>query len=99
MRELPLDEMDPMDPEACGAQEEDFALLPEEETESTSTKGAQKIEFQGDSTLSYLNEIGQNALLTAKEERELATLVRQGDFNARQRMIKCNLRLVVSIAK
>ena len=99
MFEHPLDEIDSMDPEECGLLEEGLALLTEEEAESPSTKGAQKIEFQGDSTLSYLNEIGRNPLLTAKEELELATLVKQGDFEARQRMIKCNLRLVVSIAK
>jgi RNA polymerase nonessential primary-like sigma factor len=56
-------------------------------------------EFQGDATLIYLKEIGQNALLTATEEGRLTRLVRQGDFDARQRMIECNLRLVVNIAK
>ena len=52
-----------------------------------------------DSTLAYLQEIGRNALLTAAEEYNLTCLVKQGDFDARQRMIECNLRLVVSIAK
>lgn len=52
-----------------------------------------------DATLVYLNEIGHNALLGATEELRLAKLVRQGDFEARQRMIECNLRLVVNIAK
>jgi RNA polymerase nonessential primary-like sigma factor len=55
--------------------------------------------FQGDATLIYLREIGQNALLNAEEELRLTRLVRQGDFGARQRMIECNLRLVVNIAK
>ena len=52
-----------------------------------------------DVTQIYFNEIGQNALLTAKEEGELTRRVRQNDFPARQRMIECNLRLVVNIAK
>jgi RNA polymerase nonessential primary-like sigma factor len=52
-----------------------------------------------DPTLIYLNEIGQNALLTAAEEYTLACRVTEGDFEARQRMIECNLRLVVNIAK
>ncbi len=56
-------------------------------------------DFQGDVTLMYLKEIGQNALLSAVEEARLARLVVQGDFAARQRMIECNLRLVVNIAK
>lgn len=56
-------------------------------------------EFQGDATLIYLREIGQNPLLTASEEVALARRVKQGDFEARQHMIECNLRLVVNIAK
>mgnify|MGYP003335974150 CR=1 FL=1 len=46
----------------------------------------------------YLREIGQVALLTPKEEVRLAAKVRRGDKQARQRMIKANLRLVVKIA-
>ena len=57
------------------------------------------LEPQTDVTQIYLNEIGQNALLTPKQEFELATLVKQGDFQARQKMIEHNLRLVVNIAK
>lgn len=52
-----------------------------------------------DVTQIYFNEIGHNALLTAKEEGELTRRVRQNDFAARQKMIECNLRLVVNIAK
>ena len=56
-------------------------------------------EHQFDPTLIYFNEIGQNELLSAAEEYTLACRVKQGDFDARQRMIECNLRLVVNIAK
>jgi RNA polymerase nonessential primary-like sigma factor len=52
-----------------------------------------------DVTQLYLNEIGREGLLTAEQERDLATRVRQGDFEARQKMIQHNLRLVVNIAK
>ncbi len=56
-------------------------------------------DWHADATQLYLNEIGQNALLTATEERELAFKVQAGDFPARQKMIEHNLRLVVNIAK
>jgi RNA polymerase nonessential primary-like sigma factor len=52
-----------------------------------------------DVTQIYLNEIGQNALLSAQDELRYARLTKQGDFEARQKMIKHNLRLVVKIAK
>jgi len=48
----------------------------------------------------YLEEIGQTPLLTAQEEAALATRIQKnGDEDARQHMMKANLRLVVSIAK
>jgi RNA polymerase nonessential primary-like sigma factor len=56
-------------------------------------------DLQADVTQIYLNEIGHNALLTPEEEQSLSRLMKQGDFAARQRMIECNLRLVVNIAK
>ena len=56
-------------------------------------------DVQADVTQIYLNEIGQNALLTPQEEQRLSRLMKQGDFASRQRMIECNLRLVVNIAK
>jgi len=47
----------------------------------------------------YFKEINRIQLLTAKEERELAIRIQKGDAEAREQMIKANLRLVVSIAK
>ena len=47
----------------------------------------------------YLSEIGRYELLTAEEEIELGRRMAEGDEEARRRMIICNLRLVVTIAK
>lgn len=47
----------------------------------------------------YLKDIKKISLLTAEEEKQLAWRVKQGDIEARMKMIKANLRLVVSIAK
>lgn len=47
----------------------------------------------------YMREISQTALLTPKEEIELAARIKEGDKEARLHMIKANLRLVVKIAQ
>jgi RNA polymerase primary sigma factor len=47
----------------------------------------------------YLREIAEENLLTVKEEAVLAGLIKQGDDQARERMIRANLRLVVKIAR
>ena len=52
-----------------------------------------------DSVQMYLKEIGKTELLTGQEEKDLAKRVEHGDKEARQKFIRANLRLVVSIAK
>ncbi len=47
----------------------------------------------------YLRDINETPLLTAQDEKELANLIRQGDTAAHDRMVRANLRLVVSIAR
>ena len=47
----------------------------------------------------YLREINETALLSAREEKELSNLIAQGDTQARDRMVRANLRLVVNIAR
>jgi len=54
---------------------------------------------QLDATRLYLNEIGASKLLTAEEEVYYARLAQKGDEAARRKMIECNLRLVVKIAR
>jgi RNA polymerase primary sigma factor len=46
----------------------------------------------------YLREIGRIPLLTPQQETELASKIKKGDAEARERMINSNLRLVVTIA-
>jgi RNA polymerase primary sigma factor len=47
----------------------------------------------------YLREINETALLTAEEELQLAERIGNGDAQARDRMVRANLRLVVNIAR
>jgi len=46
----------------------------------------------------YMQNIGQYSLVTPAEEVELAALISQGDPEARAKLIRSNLRLVVKIA-
>ena len=47
----------------------------------------------------YLGRIRAGKLLDAREEKDLSRRAREGDMMARRRLIECNLRLVISIAK
>lgn len=47
----------------------------------------------------YLQEIGKVPLLSVDEEAELARRIRQGDEEALEKLVKANLRFVVSVAK
>ncbi|HEX4130620.1 MAG TPA: RNA polymerase sigma factor RpoD/SigA [Pirellulales bacterium] len=47
----------------------------------------------------YLREINETALLSARDEQELADGIAKGDVQARDRMVRANLRLVVNIAR
>ena len=52
-----------------------------------------------DSVKMYLREIGRVSLLNAKQEIELARAIKEGDITAKRKLVRHNLRLVVSIAK
>ncbi len=78
---------------------EDRIILGEEKVEVQPEHSEQPDDTPHDPTLAYFHEIAQNGLLSAGEEYALACQAKQGDFAARQRMIECNLRLVVNIAK
>ncbi len=47
----------------------------------------------------YLREINETSLLSARDERELAAQIADGNLEARDRMVRANLRLVVNIAR
>src|ERR671936_165447 len=59
--------------------------------------GAHEAEL--DSLQLFFKQAARYPLLTAAEEVELAKRIERGDLAAKERMINCNLRLVVSIAK
>ena len=75
----------------------------EEETEEIVPKKKMKKLLEDlqeiDSVQMYLKEIGKTELLSAEEEVELAKRNERGDEEAREKLTKANLRLVVSIAK
>ena len=52
-----------------------------------------------DTLTQYLGRIRSGRLLDAAEERELSRCAREGDKEARKRLIESNLRLVISVAK
>jgi RNA polymerase primary sigma factor len=55
--------------------------------------------YESDSSLKlYLREISKTPLLTIEEENALAERIKAGDQEARDHMIRANLRLVVKIA-
>jgi len=66
--------------------------LEEEDTTNFSTLGL-------DSVKDYIAAAGENMLLSAEQEIELAKKIETGDQDAKNKMICSNLRLVISIAK
>src|SRR5581483_965923 len=76
----------------------DIAPEPEEEEPELDLSIGTSL-YTTDSFQMFLNEAGRYPLLTAAEEVELAKRIERGDMAAKERMINCNLRLVVSIAK
>ena len=59
-----------------------------------------RINIVGSETLTrYLHEVNNEKMLTEKEEIELAQRIKNGDKEAVDTLIKCNLRFVISIAK
>jgi RNA polymerase primary sigma factor len=72
------------------------AAAPESASERVT---APAVSARGDAIELYFREIGQVRLLTPEEEIALAERIRCGEQDAREQMIKANLRLVVKIAR
>ena len=71
--------------------------MPEEETSKRYTYSRGDSSY--DSIQMYLREIGQYPLIAGSMEKELAKRIEGGDMDAKNLLMKANLRLVVSIAK
>lgn len=69
------------------------------EEKSTAKPSATKVSSGASSEQLYLKNIRSTKLLSAKEEVKYSRLAQSGDIDARNKMIECNLRLVVSLAK
>ncbi|MFZ5559241.1 MAG: sigma-70 family RNA polymerase sigma factor [Patescibacteria group bacterium] len=81
-------------------EKKDYIDLMEEKEGKPKKKLKRLLELEDiDSVQMYLKEIGKTELLSPDEEIELAKRIERNDEEARERLIKANLRLVVSIAK
>lgn len=69
------------------------------EEEKTADFDGEEDCFYEDSIHTYLKEIGSVRLLSPEEERKLALRVECGDGEARDHMVRANLRLVVNVAR
>ncbi|NJM15004.1 MAG: RNA polymerase sigma factor RpoD/SigA [Bacteroidales bacterium] len=47
----------------------------------------------------YLNDVSKEGMITAEEEAELASRVKKGDALALDKLVRANLRFVISVAK
>lgn len=77
------------------------ALVKMKQTSQSSNPAKNEIlDGSNDSTLSnYIREISDYRSLSASEEKELARNAKNGDTAAKNKLIKANLKLVVTIAK
>ncbi len=71
-----------------------------EEEENRSNEIIRELRFSDDSVKLYLQQIGKIPLLSHEEELEIAKQIQEnGDEKAKSKLVRANLRLVVSIAK
>lgn len=73
-----------------------------EEAETEPSSDSRETSYESDSIRMYLNDISAEKLLTAQEEIELAKTIGMGGKEgrlAKEKFVRANLRLVVSVAK
>ena len=73
----------------------EFEIVNEEDTEEVVENDV----MTDNSIKMYMREMGKIDMLSADEEHHLASLVAQGDKNARNQLVEANLRLVCSLDK
>lgn len=56
------------------------------------------VAFKTQNTQRYFDDVAAIPLLNPDEEAQLAAKMRQGDEQAREKLIKANLRFVISVA-
>ncbi len=74
-------------------------LIDEEAPKKKKGRAKETAKLKIDPIQIYLKEIGKVSFLTAEEEKELAREIEKGDKEAKKKLARANLRLVVSIAK
>lgn len=79
--------------------ENEVLIMEEEAQEAFNEEYAYDDSVVLDGVKAYLKSIGNHPRLTAEEEKELSVLALQGDQEAINRLVNCNLKLVVPIAK
>ncbi len=92
---IPNDEGDDID-----ADLEKFVEEGDNDDENRSNEIIKELRFSDDSVRLYLQQIGKIPLLSHEEESEIAKKIQKNnDKKAKSKLIRANLRLVVSIAK
>lgn len=78
---------------------EDVVILENEAQEALNESYDYDESYVLDGIKAYLKSIGNHPRLSFEEEKELSALALQGDMNAINRLVECNLKLVIPIAK
>lgn len=78
---------------------EDVVILENEAQEALNESYDYDESYVLDGIKAYLKSIGNHPRLSFEEEKELSVLALQGDMDAINRLVECNLKLVIPIAK